>query len=66
MIQDKEIEVCYHKDKIFYDAGFRDYLMKRIGELGMGVENLYGGVPQDIEGVFYDNNFYIVQTRPQV
>ena len=66
MIQDKEIEVTYHRDKIFYDEGFRDYLIKRIGELGIGVENLYGGSAQDIEGVFYDNNFYIVQTRPQV
>ena len=66
MIEDKEEEVCYHKNKIFYDNGFRDYLIKRIGELGIGVENMYGGLAQDIEGVFYDNNFYIVQTRPQV
>ena len=66
MIEDKEEDVCYHQDKIFYDSGFRDYLIKRIGELGIGVENMYNGVPQDIEGVFYDNNFYIVQTRPQV
>ena len=66
MINDREEEVCYHKDKIFYDEGFRDYLIKRIGELGIGVENMYGGLAQDIEGVFYNNEFYIVQTRPQV
>ena len=66
MIEDKEEEIYYHKDKIFYDEGFRDYLIKKISELGIGVENLYGGLPQDIEGVFYNNNFYIVQTRPQV
>ena len=66
MIEDREEEVCYHKDKIFYDEGFRDYLIKKIGELGIGVENMYGGLAQDIEGVFYNNNFYIVQTRPQV
>ena len=65
MIEDNEIEVCYHSDKIFYDGGFRDYLIRRIAELGIGVEKMYG-IPQDIEGVFYDNNFYIVQTRPQV
>ena len=66
MIEDREEEICYHKDKIFYDEGFRDYLIKRIGELGIGVENMYGGLAQDIEGVFYNNDFYIVQTRPQV
>ena len=65
MIEDNEIDVTYHNNKIFYDGGFRDYLIKRISELGVGVERMYG-IPQDIEGVFYDNNFYIVQTRPQV
>ena len=65
MIEDNEIEVCYHNDKIFCDGGFRDHLIRRISELGVGVEKMYG-IPQDIEGVFYNNNFYIVQTRPQV
>ena len=65
MVEDHEIEVCYKNDKIFYDGGFRDHLIRRISELGIGVEKMYG-MPQDIEGVFYDNNFYIVQTRPQV
>ena len=65
MIEDHEVEVNYHKDKIFCDGGFRDHLIRRIAELGVGVEKMYG-MPQDIEGVYYDNNFYIVQTRPQV
>ena len=65
MIEDNENEITYHSEKIFYDGGFRDYLIKRIAELGVGVEKMYG-IPQDIEGVFYNNNFYIVQTRPQV
>ena len=65
MIEDNEVEVTYHGDKIFNDGGFRDNLIKKISELGVGVEKMYG-IPQDIEGVFYNNNFYIVQTRPQV
>ena len=65
MVEDHEVEVCYKNDKIFYDGGFRDHLIKRISALGIGVEKMYG-IPQDIEGVFYNNNFYIVQTRPQV
>ena len=39
--------------------------VNKIASLGIGVENLYN-YPQDIEGVYYDGNFYIVQTRPQV
>jgi hypothetical protein len=31
----------------------------------MGVEQLYG-FAQDIEGVIYNGDLYIVQTRPQV
>jgi len=39
--------------------------MGKISNLGIEVEKLYN-FPQDIEGVYYNNNFYIVQTRPQV
>ena len=65
MIEDNEVEVTYHGDKIFNDGGFRDNLIKKISELGVGVEKMYG-IPQDIEGVFYNNDFYIVQTRPEI
>jgi alpha-glucan,water dikinase len=65
MIEDNEIEVTYHGDKIFTDAGFRDNLIKKVSELGVGVEKMYG-IPQDIEGVYYNGDLYIVQTRPQV
>ena len=40
--------------------------MKGIVDLGMEVEKIFGGEPQDIEGVYYNKEFYIVQTRPQV
>ena len=66
MIEDNEVEMSYHNDRIFTDKGFGENLIRKISELGMGVEKLYGGMPQDIEGVYYNNNFYIVQTRPQV
>ena len=65
MVKNKEIEICYHNDKIFFDGRFRDYVVRKIAEVGIAVEKYFGS-PQDIEGVFYDNNFYIVQTRPQV
>ena len=65
MVEDHEYEVCYKNEKLLNDGKFRDNLIRKISELGIGVEKMYG-IPQDIEGVFYDNNFYIVQTRPQV
>ncbi len=65
MVEDNEVEMSYFNDRLFTDSGFRDYLIKRIAELGIGVEKMYG-IPQDIEGVFFNNEFYIVQTRPQV
>ena len=40
--------------------------MKGIAEVGIEVEKIFGGEPQDIEGVYCNKEFYIVQTRPQV
>ena len=65
MVEDHEVEMSYHNNKMFNDKGFVDWAIKKIGELGIGVEKLYG-FAQDIEGVIYNGNLYIVQTRPQV
>jgi len=65
MVNDNEVEMAYHNDKLFTDRGFVDNAIKKIAGLGIGVEKLYG-FAQDIEGVYYNGNFYIVQTRPQV
>ena len=65
MITDSEVEMSYHNDKLFTDDGFVDNAINKIASLGIGVEALYN-YPQDIEGVYYNGNFYIVQTRPQV
>ena len=66
MICDNEVEMSYGNDKLFNDKNFVDNAIKNISSLGIGVEKLYNGVPQDIEGVYYNGDFYIVQTRPQV
>jgi phosphoenolpyruvate synthase/pyruvate phosphate dikinase len=65
MVKDSEVEMVYNNERIFKDKKFVEDLIKKIGELGMGVEKMYG-IPQDIEGVFYKGELYIVQTRPQV
>ena len=65
MVNDSEVEMAYYNDKMFTDDKFVDNAINKIASLGIGVENLYN-YPQDIEGVYYNGNFYIVQTRPQV
>ena len=65
MIKDSKVEMLYYKDKLLYDKAFAENIIRKISELGINVEKMYG-IPQDIEGVYYNNNFYIVQTRPQV
>ena len=66
MVEYKEIDMCYYNEKLFCDRGFIDNMVKKIGQMGVHVERLYNGVPQDIEGSYYNGEFYIVQTRPQV
>jgi len=57
--------MSYHKNDIYSNETFVKNLIKNIAQLGIEVENIYQ-YPQDIEGVLYQNQFYIVQTRPQV
>ena len=65
MVKDSEVEMIYHNNKLFNDKKFVENMTTKIGQLGVGVEKMYG-IPQDIEGVYYNGDFYIVQTRPQV
>ena len=66
MVEYEEINMEYGINKIFYDGNFLGELMKGIGELGLEVEKIFEGEAQDIEGVYSNKNFYIVQSRPQV
>ena len=65
MVKDKKIEMTYYNGRIFKDRKFVDNMIKKISKLGIEVEKMFNE-PQDIEGVFYNGDFYIVQTRPQV
>ena len=66
MVEYEEVNMEYGINKIFCDGNFVGELMKGIGGLGLEVEKIFGGEEQDIEGVYYNNAFYIVQSRPQV
>jgi alpha-glucan, water dikinase len=61
----QEVHMSYSLNEIFRDDKFVASMMNKIAHLGIEVENIYN-YPQDIEGVIYDNEYYIVQTRPQV
>ena len=66
IVEYEEINMEYGINKIFLEEKWLGDLMKGIVELGIEVEKICGGEPQDIEGVYFNNEFYIVQNRPQV
>jgi alpha-glucan,water dikinase len=65
MCEHEELHYTYSKDLLFTNDEFVNLMMLKISQMGIEVENIYN-YPQDIEGVVYENTFYIVQTRPQV
>ena len=65
MKKDKEIPMKYFDDKLFRNKEFVDEMINHICDIGMNVEKMFS-YPQDIEGVYYNKEYYIVQTRPQV
>ena len=66
MVEYEEVNMEYGINKIFCDENWKREIMKNIGNLGLEIERIFEGVPQDIEGVYSNKEFYIVQTRPQV
>jgi alpha-glucan, water dikinase len=55
----------YSQERLVWDQGWRDELLRTIGRIGVEIEKL-SGFPQDIEGVVAGGQFYVVQARPQV
>ena len=65
LIEDKIENIFYCDNLLFNNKNFVNEIMEKISLLGIGVEKLCQ-CEQDIEGVYFNNDFYIVQTRPQV
>ena len=59
------LDYCWYNDKLFMNKDFIENMINKISELGINIEK-YFNAPQDIEGVYYNEEFYIVQTRSQV
>lgn len=55
----------YTDERLIWDLPLRGQWLKEIAQLGIEVERVCGS-PQDIEGVFANGEFFLVQTRPQV
>lgn len=66
MKEANEVPLSYRAERIFTDEGFRNSMMRKLLEVGVEIERLYEGQPQDIEGVFQGDQVFVVQTRPQV
>jgi alpha-glucan,water dikinase len=61
----QKMTLDYTGDPLIWDESFRKGFMSRIGEVGVLVESALGS-PQDIEGAYAKDRYYVVQTRPQV
>jgi alpha-glucan,water dikinase len=55
----------YTRERLLWDRGFRDDLLRSIARVGIEVERVRGAA-QDIEGAVAGGRYYVVQTRPQV
>jgi alpha-glucan,water dikinase len=55
----------YTAEKLVWDHGFRDDLLRSVARIGVEVERVLRE-PQDVEGAVSRGRFYVVQTRPQV
>jgi len=53
-------------EPLVWDPAFRQQLIDGLVEVGGAVQDVFGGVPQDVEGVWVDGRFAVVQARPQV
>lgn len=62
----KEEIISYSKCEIVLNSAIREFLLKKVSEVGVLIEEIFCGVPQDIEGVIKNQQIFIVQSRPQV
>lgn len=66
LVKNEILDIDYSVEPLMNDDNFRNEIMRGIAKIGLEIENIMGGLPQDIEGVYSDGEFYVVQARPQV
>ena len=62
----EEQPIDYATDELLWNSAFQQQILQGLVDLGRSVEDAFDGVPQDIEGVYSDGKFTVVQSRPQV
>ncbi len=62
----REVLLHYRKERLFTDENFCMEVLRGITQTGLAVEQACGGKAQDVEGVYRDGRFYVVQTRAQM
>jgi len=61
----RQVDLDYTQQPLVWDEAFRHDLLAAIARIGLEVEKACGS-PQDIEGAVAGDDYYVVQTRPQV
>jgi alpha-glucan,water dikinase len=61
----RAVELDYSHQPLLWDESFRQNLLARISHIGIDIERACD-LPQDIEGAVAGDDFFVVQTRPQV
>ncbi|KAF6251712.1 glutathione synthetase ATP-binding domain-like protein [Scenedesmus sp. NREL 46B-D3] len=61
-----EVTIEAAEEALLWDGGLRSRLIDSIVDVGQAVEDAFGGVAQDIEGVWREGQLVVVQARPQV
>lgn len=66
MHEEKKFRISYNQERLVINEQFRSEFMRMVGSIGHHIERVYDDEPQDIEGAYYNGEYYVVQTRPQV
>lgn len=66
LVENEIVDIDYGNERLMMGDEFRNLLMRGVAKIGVEVEDIIGGIPQDIEGCFKDGQFYVVQARSQV
>jgi alpha-glucan,water dikinase len=61
----RETTLNYTQDALVWNDEFKKEFMTAVTKIGIAVEENFR-FPQDIEGVYANGKYYVVQTRPQV
>jgi alpha-glucan,water dikinase len=61
----RKITLDYIREPLVWEEDFRTAFMSSVAKLGAEVEKIMGS-PQDIEGARSGDNYFVVQSRPQV